>query len=106
VDLRLAITLIAMILPVAAQAAESSRSRNYAIVQSRPGIVGKEEAQGLSRQHLTVNRSNLVRQSFDLRRAYCEVRVKQMRKSDAIGFGSEPKEATIRVECVGSPAFD
>jgi putative isomerase len=35
VDLRLAITLIAMILPVAAQAAESSRSRNYAIVQSR-----------------------------------------------------------------------
>ena len=60
------------------------------------GIVGEQEAQRLARQHLAVDRRDLVRQRLDLRGADGQIGVEQVREADAVGLGREPQQRRRR----------
>jgi hypothetical protein len=47
-----------------------------------------------------------MRQGLDLRGSDREVGVKQIRQSDAVGFGSEAEERTVGVEAIGTSRFN
>ena len=62
------------------------------------GIVGEEEAKRLPRQHLAIDRRNLVRQRIDQTRVDRQIRVEIMRQLDAVGFRHEAQQCAIGVE--------
>ena len=61
-------------------------------------IIGEQEAQGLSRQHLAIHRRDLVRQRLDLRRGDGEIRVKEVGEPYSIGLGRKPQQPAIGVK--------
>ena len=61
-------------------------------------IVGQEEAQGLSWQHLPVHRRDLVRQRLDPRRVDGQHGVEEVRQPNAEGLRDEPEEGAVSVE--------
>jgi nitrite reductase/ring-hydroxylating ferredoxin subunit len=68
-------------------------------------IVGEQETQRLPRQHFAVNGGDLVGQRLDLGGTDGEIRIEKIGKPDAVGFGREPQQAAVGVECVASPRF-
>jgi hypothetical protein len=70
------------------------------------GVVGEQEAEWLSRQHLAIDRGDLLRQRLDLRRADRKIRIKQVRQTDALRFGGEPQQAAVGVERIRTPGLD
>jgi hypothetical protein len=63
-------------------------------------IVGEQEAQRLSRQHLAINRRDLVRQCLDLRCGNGEIRVKKVGEPYSAGLGCEPEQTAVGIERV------
>ena len=70
------------------------------------GIVGEQEAQRLPRQHLAIDRRDLMRQRLDLRRRDGDVGVEEIGEADAVGLGGKPKQAAVGVEGVGPAGLD
>ena len=70
------------------------------------GIVGEEEAQRLTREHLAIDRRDLMRQRLDLRRRDGDVGVEEIGEPDAVRLGGEPKQAAVGVEGVGPARLD
>ncbi len=70
------------------------------------GIVGEQEAQRLTRQHLAIDRGDLVRQRLDLRGADGEIGVEQIGQADAVRLGRQPQQAAVGVESIGPAGLD
>ena len=64
-------------------------------------VVRQQKSQRLARQHLLVDRCDLVRQRFDERGMDGEHRIEQMRQPDAVRLGDEPKQLAVAVEAPG-----
>ena len=62
------------------------------------GVVGEQEAQGLARQHLAVNRGDLVGQRLDQRGRQRQVGVEQIGQPDALGLRRQPEKIAITAE--------
>ena len=58
---------------------------------ARSRVIGEQEPQRLLFQHRAINRGQLVRQRFDTRGVDRNIRIEQMGKANAEGFGSEPE---------------
>ena len=65
------------------------------------GIVRQEEPQGLARQHLAVDRQDLVRQRHDLGGVDGEEGVEQVRQADAVSLGGQLEEMAVGGEGPG-----
>jgi hypothetical protein len=70
------------------------------MVLPAPGSSASRNLNGW-RQHLTVNRRDLVRQGLDLRSRHCDARVEKVSEANAVGFGGEAQQRSVRVEAVG-----
>ena len=70
------------------------------------GVVGKEEAQRLPRQHRLVDGRDLVRQRLDHRRVDRQHRVEQVRQTDALRLGHQPEQRPVAVEAPRPPGGD
>ena len=66
------------------------------------GVVGEQVAQGLAREHLLVDRGDLVRQRLDRRGGHGEERVEQVGEVDALRLGDEAEERAVAVEAPGA----
>ena len=64
-------------------------------------VVGEQEAQRLARQHLVVDRVDLVRQRVEVRRLHGEERVEQVGQRDPLSLGREPEELAVSVHRPG-----
>ncbi len=62
------------------------------------GIVGEQEAQRLARQHLAVDRGDLVRQRLDQRGRQRQVGIEQIGEPDALRLGCQPEQVAITAE--------
>ena len=62
------------------------------------GVVGEQKAQGLARQHLAVNRGDLVREWLDQRGRQRQVGVEQIGQPDALGLRRQPEKIAITAE--------
>ena len=62
------------------------------------GVVGEQEPQRLARQHLLVDRGDLVRERLDERGAHREVRVEEVGEVDPLRLGDESEEVAVAVE--------
>ena len=70
------------------------------------GVVGKQEPQRLTREHFTIDGSDLVRQRVDPRAVDGEVGVEQVREPDALGLGGDPERLAVAIEAEGSGGLD
>jgi hypothetical protein len=61
-------------------------------------IIGEQEAQRLSRQHLAINGGDLMRQCFDLRCSDGEIRVEEVGEPYSVCLRREPEQATVGIE--------
>ena len=68
------------------------------------GIVRQEESQRLARQHLTVDRFDLVRQRVDFARRQRQVGIEEVSQLDAPRLGSEAEHMAVTVEAPGAPS--
>ncbi len=59
------------------------------------GIIGEQEAQGLARQHLAVDRGDLMRQRLDQRGRQREVGIEQIGQPDTLGLRRQPEQVAI-----------
>ena len=62
------------------------------------GIVGEQEAQGLARQHLAVDRGDLVGQRLDQGGGERQVRIEKIGQPDALSLGRQPKQVAVAAE--------
>jgi hypothetical protein len=67
-----------------------------------PRIVGQQEAQRLARQHVAVDRCDLVRQRLDEGRMHGQHGIEEMREVDAIRFGREAEQVAISLKAPGT----
>ena len=74
---------------------------------SGAGVIGQQEPQRLARQHLAIDRRDLVRQGLDQAGVDGEVGVEEVRKLDPVGLGDQPEQTAVSVEgpCVAA-GFD
>ena len=70
------------------------------------GIVREEKAKGLTREHLPVHGRDLVGERIDARGVDRDVRVEEVRETDPVRLGDEPKERAVTVEGPGTPGLD
>ena len=61
-------------------------------------VEGEEKTQRLARQHLAVDRGDLVRQRFDAGGVDRDIRVEEMGKPDALGLRGQPEQPAVRGE--------
>ena len=66
------------------------------------GIVGKQEAQWLPRQHGLIDRRDLVWQRINNRGMDSEHRVEEVRKADAMCFGDQAEQGAVAVKTPGA----
>ena len=55
------------------------------------------------REHLAVDRADLMWERVEVRRVDSEVRVEQVREADAERLGSEAEELAVSIEAPGPP---
>ena len=65
---------------------------------SRAGVIRQDVAEGQTGQHLSIHSRNLVRQRLHRGNMDCEIRVKQMGKTDSIRFGRQTHLFSVRVK--------
>ena len=63
-----------------------------------PGIIREQEAQRLARQHLLVDRGDLVGEGIDQGRVDRQDGVEQVGEADAVGLGDQAEQRTVAVE--------
>jgi hypothetical protein len=66
-------------------------------------VVSQQKSQRLARQHLLVDCCDLVGQRLNQRSMDGENRIEEMRQSDAVRLGDEPKQLAIAVEAPWLP---
>ena len=69
-------------------------------------IVGEQEAQRLAREHLAIDRRDLMRQCLDLRCGDGDVGVEEIGEADAVRLGGEPKQTAVGIEGVSPAGLD
>ena len=111
--------LAEFVLPLLDQAARRDDEATFEIasrdqlLHQQPGhdgltsarVIGEEKAQRLARQHLAIDRRNLVRQRIDQARMDREIRVEIMRKLDAVGLCHQTQQRAVGVEGPGPAAL-
>ena len=70
------------------------------------GIVSQQKAQRLPRQHHFVDGGNLMGKRLHQRGMHRQQRIEQMRKTDTMRLGHQPKERAVAVETPRAPLID
>ncbi len=65
------------------------------------GVVGQQEAQWLARQHLAIDRGDLVWQRLNEGGMYSQQRIEEISQVDAVGLGNQSEQRPIAVETPG-----
>ena len=66
-------------------------------------IVCQKKPQGLTRQHLIIDRGDLMRKGIDNRRVHRKYRVEQVGKADSHCLRHQTKQRAIPIEAPGTP---
>lgn len=73
---------------------------------TRAGVVGEQETQRLTREHLAVDRRDLMRVRIDERGVNGEMRIEEMRQVNPAGFRYQAEESAVAVESPGLAGRD
>ena len=65
------------------------------------GVIGEQEPQRLPRQHLPVDRGDLMRKRLNDGRVNSHHWVEEVREMDAVGLGDEAQQAAVLIERPG-----